>query len=137
MEEFEADQAAADREEGFVDVVATLVADAQAAVLVEPGNRALDHPTLFAEPGAVRALRPRDLGLDAAATELAAALARVVGAVAEELLRAAAGTATPAAHGWDRVDKRDQLSDVVAVAAGQRDGERTAAPAGDQVVLRA
>jgi hypothetical protein len=34
--ELEADEAAADREEGFVDVVAALVADAQPPVLVQP-----------------------------------------------------------------------------------------------------
>jgi hypothetical protein len=49
LELFEADQAARDREEGFVDVGATLVADAEAAVLVEPGDRAFDDPTLSAE----------------------------------------------------------------------------------------
>ena len=98
-----------------MDVVATLVADTQAAVLVQPS----------------------DLRLDAAPPQFAAALARVVGAIAEELAWPAAGAPTAAAYGRDRIDERDQLADVVAVAAGQRDGERTAAPAGDQVVLRA
>jgi hypothetical protein len=42
VEQSEADQAAADREEGFVDVVAAFVADAEAPVLVEPGDRPLD-----------------------------------------------------------------------------------------------
>ena len=49
VELFEADEAAGDREEGFVDVGASLVADAEAAVLVEPGDRALDDPALLAE----------------------------------------------------------------------------------------
>jgi hypothetical protein len=52
-EELEADQAAADREEGFVDVVAALGADAQPPVLVQPGDRALDYPPLCPEPRAV------------------------------------------------------------------------------------
>jgi hypothetical protein len=34
---------------GFVDVGAAFVADAEAAVLVEPADRALDDPTLAAE----------------------------------------------------------------------------------------
>jgi hypothetical protein len=71
LQELEADQAAADREEGFVDVVAALEADAQPPVLVQPGDRSLDHPSLLAEAGAVGALRPGDLGLDATAAELA------------------------------------------------------------------
>ena len=114
-----------------MDVVAALVADAQAAVLVEPGNRPLDHPTLFAEPGA----RPGDLRLDAAATELATALARVISPVAEELARSATRAPTTTTHGWDRVDEWDQLRDVVAVAAGQRAGEWRPAAAGDQMGL--
>jgi len=65
-----------------VDVVTALVADAEAAVLVQPGDRAFNHPTLLAQPGAVRALRPGDLRLDAAATEFATAVERVVGAIA-------------------------------------------------------
>jgi hypothetical protein len=75
VEEFEADEAAADREEGFVDVVAALLADPQPPVLVHPGDRALDEPSLLAEPGAVRALGSGDLCLDVAAAQLAAALA--------------------------------------------------------------
>jgi len=37
-----------------VDVSTALVADAQAPVLVKPGQCALDHPTLSAEARAVR-----------------------------------------------------------------------------------
>jgi hypothetical protein len=120
-----------------VDVVAAFVADAQAAVLVQPGDRALDDPTLGAQPGAVLALRPGDLRLDAAATQLAPALARVVGAVAVERARSATWTAATAAQWRDRVDEREHLRDVVAVAAGERHRERAASPAGDQVVLGA
>jgi hypothetical protein len=50
FEVLEADQAAGDREEGLVNVGASLVADAEAAVLVQPGDRAFDYPTLLAEP---------------------------------------------------------------------------------------
>ena len=120
-----------------MDVVASLVADAQTAVLVQPGDRALDDPALLAEPGTVSALRPSDLRLDAAATELPAALARVVGAIAEELARPAARPAAVASYRRDCVDERDHLGDVVPLTAGQRDGERCAAAAGDQMVLGA
>ena len=46
---FVADEGAADGEEGFVDVGASVVAAVQAAVLVQPGDRSLDHPAFFAE----------------------------------------------------------------------------------------
>jgi len=44
-----------------VDVVASFVGDAEPAVVVEPGGRALDDPALFAEPGAVWCLGSGDL----------------------------------------------------------------------------
>ncbi len=120
-----------------MDVVAAFVADSEAAVLVQPGDRAFNDPALLAEPGAVRCLGSGDPRLDAASAELAPSLARVVGAVAVEPFRSATGTAAAAAHGRDRIDERDHLRDVVAVAAGQADREWAAAAAGDQVVLGA
>ena len=71
-EGFEADEAAADFEERFVDVVAAFVADAEPAVLVQPGERALDDPALAAEPGAVRTLGLGDPGTDASGAQCAA-----------------------------------------------------------------
>jgi hypothetical protein len=85
----------------------------------------------------VRSLRGGDPRLDAAAAQFAPSLARVVGAVAVEPFWSPAGTAAAAAHGRDRVDQRDHLGDVVAVAAGQSDRERAAATTDDQVVLGA
>ncbi len=102
-----------------MDVVAAFVADAQAPVLVQPSDRAFHDPTLLAEAGAVRALRPGDLRLDAPPAQLAAPVARVVSAVAVQLARPTARTAAAAAQRRDRVDEREQLRDVVAVAAGE------------------
>lgn len=120
-----------------MDVVATLVANAQATVLMQPGDGALDHPALAAQPGAVRTCRPGDPCLDAAAAQFAPALAGVVGAVAIERTRTATWAATAAAHGRDGIEQRDHLGDVVAVAAGEPDGERCPTPAGNQMVLGA
>jgi hypothetical protein len=61
----------------------------------------------------------------------------VVAAVGEQHPGAAAGSAPPSADRRDGVDQRDQLSDVVAVAAGQGDSERKATGVADQVVLGA
>jgi hypothetical protein len=137
LKELETDEAAADREEGFVDVVSALVADAQPPVLVQPGDRALDDPPLPSKPGTVAALRPGDLRLNVTVTQLPAALARVVGTVAVQAVRPTARAAAPSAHWWDRINQGDQLGDVVAVAAGERAGQRRAAAAGDYVMLGA
>lgn len=118
-----------------MDVVAALVADAQPPVLVQPGDRALDDPALRPEAGSVFTLRPGDPRLDATAAQLAAAFARMVGAIAVETPRSAPRTAATTAHGRDRVDERDQLGDVVAVAAGERAGKRRPAATREQVVF--
>ena len=62
----EADEAARESEERFVDVVAAVVADEEALVVVQPGEGALDDPAGAAEAGAVFGLAPGDLGADAA-----------------------------------------------------------------------
>jgi hypothetical protein len=61
----------------------------------------------------------------------------VVGAVAVQAARPTTRSAATSAHGRDRIDEREQLGDVVAVAAGERAGKRRAAAAGDYVMLGA
>jgi hypothetical protein len=114
-----------------MDVVAAFVADAQPSVLVQPRDRPLDDPALAAKPGAVVALWPGDLRLDVTPAQLTASFARVVSAIAVEAARPAPRPATTAAHRGDRVNERDELADVVAVAAGEREGKRRAAATGD------
>jgi hypothetical protein len=74
---------------------------------------------------------------DAAGVDLVAVDVMVVAAVGEEGVRPAAGTPDPAAHRRNRVEQRQELGDVVAVAARQQDCERGAVPVGDQMVFRA
>ena len=119
-----------------MDVGAAFVADAEAAVLVQPGNRALDHPALLAQAGAVRLFRSGDRGADPASAQFPAVAAGVVGAVTIEAGRPAPGAAALAAHGWDRVHERQQLQDVVVVAARERERERGASSAGERMVFR-
>jgi hypothetical protein len=61
----------------------------------------------------------------------------VAAAAAEHHVRAATGPAALAPHRRDGLEQRDQLGDVVAVAAGQCGGERDAGGVGDQVMLAA
>ena len=98
---------------------------------------AFDDPALAAQAGAVFGPAPRDHGFDAARPEQPAVLVVVIAAVGEDQVGFAA-RATGLAG--DRpavqiVKQRDQLRDVVAVAAGQRDGERDAARVDEQMVF--
>jgi hypothetical protein len=118
-----------------VGLVVAVVADEQPLEVVQPGERALHHPAGAAKPGAVLGLAAGDLGRDPAVAELAAVLVVVVAAVAGHALGPAARAADLAAHRWHRVDERDQLGDVVAVAARDLPGERDPRRVNQKVVL--
>jgi hypothetical protein len=120
-----------------VDVVAAVGADKEPAAVVEPGEGALDDPSVAAEPGAVLGLAASDQRLDAALPDEAAVLVVVVAAVGDQRPRPASRSADPAANGRHPVEQFEQLGDVVAVAAGERPGERDSAAVYKQVVLAA
>ena len=61
----------------------------------------------------------------------------VVGSVGVERVRSLSRTAGSTSNGWDGLNQRHELGDVVAVAAGQRHLQRDAVRFGDQMVFRA
>ena len=61
----------------------------------------------------------------------------VVGAVGQECSWSSPRPAAFALQGWDGLDERQQLGDVVAIGAGEDAGERDAIGVGDQVVFAA
>jgi hypothetical protein len=102
---------------------------------VRPGEGAFDDPAVAAEPGAVLGLAACDLGFDPPAAEFAPVLVVVVAAVGSDAVGAPPGPTDLAAHGRDTVDERDQLCDVVAVAARDRESERDPGRVDQEVVL--
>src|SRR5216683_7781780 len=78
-----------------------------------------------------------DLGFDPTATELAPVLVVVVAAIGGDALRSSSGAADLAAHRRHAIDERNQLSDVVAIAARERPGERDPGRIDKEVVLGA
>ena len=120
-----------------MDFVAAVVADEQPLEVVQPGEGALDDPAGATEPGAVPGLAAGDLGRDPATPQLAPVLVVVVAAVGGKTLGPPAWTANAAAHGRDGLDERDQLGDVVAVAARDRPGKRKPARVDQEVMLGA
>jgi len=120
-----------------VDVGAAVVADEESFELVEPGEGALDDPAVAAKPGAVLGLAPGDLRGDAAPAKLAAAVLVVVASVGADAIGSAARPADLAPDRRHPVDKRDQLGAVMAVAAGERPGERDPGRVYKEMVLGA
>ena len=107
--------------------------------MVQVREAAFDDPALAPEPGAVRGVAAGDDWRDAARPEDAPVLQEVIAAIAQQPVGL---LAWPAAFALDRpgvqlVEQRDELGDVVAVAGGQRDGQRDAGRIDEQVVLGA
>jgi hypothetical protein len=102
---------------------------------VEPGEGAFDDPALPAEPGAVVGLAAGDHWFDPSFPDQASVLVVVVAAVGEQCLGTSSWSADAAADGRYPVEQVEQLTDVVAVAAGERPGERDPAAVYEEVVL--
>lgn len=83
----------------------TLVAGPQAAEVVEPGEAALNHPALLAEPRPVLAVAVGDPRLDPAQAQLATILVVVIAAIGEQLPRSLARPATTAGQWIEAVDQ--------------------------------
>ena len=82
-------------------------------------------------------LAASDDRFDAELPDEAAVLVVVVTAVSDQRSRPSSRAADTAAHGRDAVEQVEQLRDVVAVAAGERPGERDSTAVYEQVVLAA
>jgi hypothetical protein len=80
----EADEAADEGQEGFVDVGAAFVAESEAPVLAEPGEGALDDPAFAAEVGSVLGVAFADEPSDPAGAQGLSVWLGVVAPVGEE-----------------------------------------------------
>jgi hypothetical protein len=114
-----------------------LVAGAQTAQVVQPGERSLDDPALASQARAVVCAAAGDHGLDAALARRVPVLVVVIAAVGEQPLGAPTWARDLPGDSRQAVDERQKLGDVVAVGAGQRHGQRDAASVGQQMVLGA
>lgn len=120
-----------------MDVGAPFPSDAESFEAVEPGERALNDPSVDTQAAAVGCATSSDGGDDPAGPDLVTVDVVVVAAVGEEGLWFASWPAGPAPDGRDGVEEGQKLGDVVAVAAGEDDRERCAVSVGDQVMLGA
>ena len=105
--------------------------------MVEPGKGALDHPAHGAQPGAVCGPSSGDHGRDASLADQTAVLVVVIASVGDDSVRSSARSAHGAFDRRNPVKERDQLGDVVAVAPGDREGERDPGRVDQEVVLGA
>jgi hypothetical protein len=120
-----------------VDGGVAFVAGPKASEVVQVRKAALDDPARRAQARAVLSAASGDDGLDSPGPEQPAVLVVVVAAVGQHEVGLLTRAADLAGHrsGVQLVEQRDELGDVVAIAAGQRDGQRDARGVDEQVVL--
>ena len=120
-----------------MDIGTALIADREASITVEPGDRPFDDPAAGTEPTAVRRAPPREDGRDAPSPEPVAMRLRVVPAVTLQRVGSATRATAASPHGRECIDHRVELGDVVDVGRGYLRDERDAPRIGDEMVLGA
>ena len=104
---------------------------------MQQGQRLLGDPAVLAQPGAVFGAAPGDDRRDTHRPNLLAIVVVVVGTVGCDPLWPSTRPTDAATYRRDAIDERDQLGDVVAVAARERPGERDPRRIDKEVVLGA
>jgi hypothetical protein len=120
-----------------MDIEPAFVAYGEAAKAVDPGECALDDPSVLAQPLTTLNATARDPVPDAAPEAGVAAAAMIIGFVGMQLVRPAARPARLAWDGWHGVEQVLEGPAVVRVGAAQQESERDAAPVGQKVALGA
>ena len=118
-----------------MDVDPTFVADGKPSEAVEPGEAALDDPSMPTKLLLGFDAAPGDARLHATTAAGASAPTVVVGLVGVQLVWPAPWPATLACHGRHGIEHRFERHAVVDVGPGQPEAERGAACVGDQMTF--
>src|SRR3569833_1240816 len=93
-----ADHRLAQFHECFMDIIASLVADAQASILMHPTQRTLHWPAIDAQAAAVRRITPGQQWFDASFAQRLAVRFRVISTIRLHDLKALSWSASLASH---------------------------------------
>ncbi len=120
-----------------MDVLTPLIADTEAAVVVQPSERSLNDPAEDTQSAPVWRSPLRNVWADATRAELLAMWFRVVPAVGVDFVRSMSWTAPLAAYPRNRVHQWHQLRHIRRVRAGQDRRKRNSIGICDQMVFAA
>jgi hypothetical protein len=120
-----------------MNVGTPFVTNAQAAIAIEPRERALNDPPMPAEPFAAFNPAPRDARRDASFAQLLAQRFRVIRLVGVQLLRAFTWSTAPTLDRLNGVHRREHHPRVVDVGRREPHRERDALPVHDHMAFRA
>ena len=120
-----------------MEIGSSFVANREAAEAGEPGQRALDHPPVPAQPLARLDASSCDPGRDGAGAAFPAAATVIIGLVRVELLGSPPGSSSAVPHARHGIQRRSQHEAVVAVSWAQAHAERGALSVDHNMALRA
>jgi hypothetical protein len=130
-----ADQRAPERKECLVNIGPLVVADAQAAKLIEPGKCPLDDPPPLAQATPVLGAAHRQPGHDVPRPKTAPNRRRVVAAIPEHTVRPLPRSPPSAMQSGNRIHQRQGFLRVVPVRASEANRERHAPPVAGQMTF--
>jgi hypothetical protein len=135
LDEVQADEAGGEVVEGKMDVGAAFVADGEAAVATEPGQRPLHDPAVAAQASAALDASSGDAREDAPAATGLSAVGKVVGLVRMQFAGPSARPADALSDRRDGIDHALKELAVVDVRRAEREGKGDAAGVGEDVAL--
>jgi len=135
VQTFPAHEGATERKERLMDVRPPFVSDAQPAVLMQPRQRPFDDPPVYTQPAAVFGASLRKNGLDASTAKELPVRFGIIRSIPLHRVGLVAGVASASRDSRNRIDQRNQLSDIVTVRPGQSGGQRDAVGVADHVMF--
>jgi hypothetical protein len=137
LEEAPANEAAAELQEGFVNISTTLKADSEATELMQPSDGALNDPASYAQAAAVFGVAAGELSANALGGQGLPMRVGVIGAIGLHELGFALGVPDLAPDRWNPFDQRHQLRNIVGIGRGKNSRQRNALRIREKVVLAA
>ncbi len=119
-----------------MDIGSSFIADREATIAVEPGQRALDHPAMPTEPFAGVDALAGDTDPDVTTVQRLAAAGGVIPFIGMQLGRALTPPPVGLLDGWDSIEQFLEDDGVVAVRSSQQRGERATAALDHTMALR-
>lgn len=104
---------------------------------MQPRERTFDYPAVFAEAAAVLCSAFCNNRHDPAILQLLPVRVRVIPAICVGRRGTALGASGFSRHGWNGINQRNQLGDVVAIGRSENGGQWNAIRIGEHVMLRA
>ena len=120
-----------------MDLGKSLVADSKTMEIMEPSMSTFDYPSIFSKATAMLSAALRKNGFDTPIAQFLSVYFGVVSAIGIDDLRLLQRASADTTDGWNRINERQQLCDVMAISTGQDDRERHPICIGSDMVLGA